>query len=144
MSLTFNDFLNKYGDQTTTNIELLEYAKELNIPLKYVMHDELLKLPKSTKYIMMNLDDSKGNGTHHIAIYNTPSYKLYFSSYGDVPVKEAIEFFNKSTTSKTIREYNDTQIQDFNSTYCGQLSLYVLYKLHNKFKPIDIILSIKK
>lgn len=141
--MSFNDFLNKYGDQTTSNIQLIEWAKELNIPLKYAMRDELLKLPKSTRYIIMNLDDSKGEGTHHIAIYNTPTYKFYFSSYGDSPVKEAVEFFKKFSTSKTICEYSDTQYQDFNSHYCGQISLYVLYKIHNRYKLQDILLSFK-
>ena len=63
MSLTFQDFIDRYGLDSTTNFQLIHWAKELKIPkLKYVMRDELLDLKKTAKYIIMNLDSSEKKG----------------------------------------------------------------------------------
>ena len=140
-TLSFNDFLNKYGSDTTTNIELLEWGKDLKIPnLKYVSKDELHTLSKSAKYILMNLQNHDQPGSHHVAIYNTPNYKFYFSSYGDPPPLEVDKFFGK----QGIREYSDSQYQNFNEKYCGVISLFVLYKLFKGYKPVQILLELPK
>jgi hypothetical protein len=133
---SFQSFLDRFTTNTTTNFELLHWGKkDLKIPkLKIVMSDELLKLPENTKNIIMNLDSKKNKGTHWVAIYNTPEYKLYFSSFGDPPNKQAITFFNKTSTSNTVREYNDTQLQDFNTSHCGIFALYLLYHLNLNLK----------
>ena len=91
----------------------------------------------------MNLDSSDGAGIHHVAIYNTPEYKVYFSSFGDPPPAEVIRLLDRTTTTNTIREYNDFQIQEFDTSYCGQASLYFLYCLNNGKKTCNIILELK-
>jgi hypothetical protein len=103
------------------------------------MSDELLQLPETTKNIIMNLDSQKNNGTHWVAIYNTPDYKLYFSSFGDPPKKATIQFFDKTTTATTIRECNDTQLQNFNTSHCGIFALFLLYHLNRGMKTFDIL-----
>ena len=132
MSLSWSEFIARYGTKKTNNFQLLKWANDLGIThFTYVMRDEMSKLPKSSKNIIMNLDSSENQGTHHVVLYNTPDYKLYFSSFGDNPPLEVITFFDQSMTSTTVREFSDTQLQEFGSSYCGQLSLYLLYKVNN-------------
>jgi hypothetical protein len=141
--MNWNDFKDRFGTGKTTNFDLLDIGKRLHLKINYVMRDELRKLSKNTKDIIMNLDSSDGRGTHHTALYNTPDYKLYFSSFGDNPPREVIAFFDKTTTTTTIREYNDFQIQEFGAEYCGQMSMYVLYRLNfTNDTANDIILSL--
>jgi hypothetical protein len=133
MSLSWKDFIDRYGTNKTNNFQLLKWAKDLGIKnFRYVMRDELFKIPTSSKNIVMNLDSSENQGTHHVVLYNTPDYKLYFSSFGDPPPTEVIKFLDRTTTTaKTVREFSDTQNQEFGSSYCGQLSIFLLYKLNN-------------
>jgi hypothetical protein len=112
MYLTFDDFIDKYGTDKTTNFDLINWSKDLGFKIKYVMRDELaslqlfdLKKQKSTQYIIMNLDSSSGKGTHHTAIYNNPDFKFFLSSFGDPPSTEVIKFFGSEL------EYSDFQIQ---------------------------------
>ena len=129
--MNWSDFALRFGPSRTTNFDLMTMAKRMKIPsFRIVMHDELVTLPKNTRNVIMNLDSSKGRGTHWVAIYNTPAYKLYFSSFGDPPSDRVIQFMNKTTTTNTVRVYNDFQLQTFGAEYCGQMSLYVLYRLN--------------
>ena len=141
--MNWSDFKDRYGTHTTTNFDLMDIGKQLKIPnFRVVMHNELLRLPKNTKNIIMNLDVSSNAGTHWIAIYNTPKYKLYFSSFGDPPSDRVIAFMNKTTSPKTIREYNDWRVQDFGSEYCGQMSVYLLMCLNQGRSANDIIVAL--
>jgi hypothetical protein len=48
MCLTIQEFLNKYGTDSTSNFDLMRWAKELNIkPFKVLMRNELKSLRKS-------------------------------------------------------------------------------------------------
>lgn len=51
---------------TTTNVELTEYAKILNIPnLHCVMRDEILKISKKIPLsVIVNSEPSSGQGKH--------------------------------------------------------------------------------
>jgi hypothetical protein len=79
MTLEFEDFIEKYGTDTCTNFQLLKWSKDLGIEkMKYVMRNELQDLKKTAKYIIMNLDSSNNNGTHHTALYNSPDFNFFF------------------------------------------------------------------
>jgi hypothetical protein len=143
MTMNWNEFKDKYGFSKTTNFDLMDIAKHLKLKIKIVMNDEILSLPKNTKNIILNLDSSKNKGTHWSAIFNTPDYKFYFSSFGDPPTKKIIQFLDKTTYKNTIRELNDFQLQEFNTEYCGQMSMFVLNCLNNGMSPIQIILDLK-
>ena len=137
--LTWNEFKERYGTSKTTNFDLIHWARGLGIiNFRYAMRDEL-----KPKNIIMNLDSSRGAGIHHVAIFNTPEYKNYFSSFGDPPPPEVVAMLDRTMTSDTIREYNDFQVQEFNTSYCGQAALYFLYCLNNGKKACDIILELK-
>ena len=72
------------------------------------------KLPKAGKFIV-NIDSSKGNGTHWVAV--DADNKIYFDPFGAPPVDEVMKIVNR---------YSDFQIQNFNEDTCGEYCLYFL------------------
>src|SRR5829696_8255233 len=90
---TVRQFLNKYGTDSTSNFQLLKYAKDLGIkPFKVVMRNELYKLKKTKKnYTIANYQTTNEKGVHWVALYRSSaptehSSKCFcFDSYGIVP-----------------------------------------------------------
>jgi len=132
--LGIKEFLDKYGIDSTTNFQLLKWSKDLGFKVYCIMRNELDKLNKlnlKTKplYIICNYQTTKDSGSHWICMYrgahtsdkgNDGSY--YFDSYGIQPFPEAIDFLEEGV-------YSAFKIQPDNSKMCGQLCLFVLYKL---------------
>ena len=138
MNLT--SFLTKYGINSTSNFQLKDILNDLNINGKILMRDELNKI-KSTKKnnIIMNLQTSKDNGSHWVAIHKSCINNYYFDPYGILPTKEVYNYLDEPF------HYNKIQIQQEGMECCGQLSLYVLYKLNTtKDSFEDIISDMKK
>lgn len=139
MFTTWKEFKEKFGDNTTTNIQLMQIAKVLKIPnFYYVMRDEVNLLPKGKKplYGMTNIHTSKEKGVHHSCFYiGEGSY--FFDSYGLPPTKEVEEFMGSGICSTF-------KIQEDHTKYCGQMSLFVLHRLNQGDKFTDIILSLLK
>ena len=68
----------------------------------------------------------------------TKTRYFFFDSYALVPTQEIVDFLSKHSQ----RMRNTLEVQSFGESNCGQLSLYVLYKL-NKGEPFkDIIISL--
>lgn len=88
------------------------------------------KLPRNIKKVecgIINLDDSKGEGTHWTAYVKKGKNILYFDSYGNLrPPLELIDYF--CSDGKNIVKYNYDKYQNYNATNCGQLCLQFLYK----------------
>ena len=136
--MNIKEFLNRYGVDTTTNFQLLHWAKQLGLKNFHVlMRDEIreaifTKLPVN---IIINIDPKKDGGVHWSCFHITADGKKYwFDSYGLPPLKEIINKFRRKTKSvpadaKSPIMAADFQIQDFGMKYCGQLALYVLYRL---------------
>ena len=136
--MTWKEFKQRFGEDTTTNIQLLQIAKILKIPnFHYVMRDEMNLLPKEKKplYVMTNIHTSKENGVHHSCFYWNDE-NFFFDSYGLDPPKEVIKFLGEVISSTF-------KIQENGTKYCGQMSLYVLYRLNQGDKFTDIVLSLK-
>ena len=121
-----NNFLFKYGVDTTTNFDLKDIAKDLGIKIKVVMHDELKEKP--VIYII-NLDSSENKGSHWVCLYKN---KYYFDPYGVLPIA-AVQNLDGLL-------YNTLQIQPDNTKMCGQLCLYVLYNLEKGEEFEDLVL----
>jgi hypothetical protein len=144
-SLPLQQFLDKYGTDTTSNFQLLSWSKDLGIPKLYcIMRNELKKLEKlktKTKplYIICNYQTSDESGIHWVALYKDKSKDLsyYFDSYGIQPFKEAIDFLDTKD-----RYYSSFQIQKLGTKICGSLCLYVLYKLSQDEDFFDIVLKL--
>ena len=138
MDLIF--FLIKYGVRSTSNFEFKDILNNLSIEGKVLMRDELNKI-KSTKKnnIIMNLQTSKDNGSHWVAIFKSCINNYYFGPYGIHPTKKNYNYLDKPF------HYNKIQIQQEGMECCGQLSLFVLYKLNTTNDSFeDIILYMKK
>ena len=137
--LTLEQFLYKFGEDTTSNFDLLRWAKQLGIKnFHYAMRDEMKNLKKIKKmpiFIIANYETSKEDGSHHIALYKDIDCEYYFNSFGTQPFKEAIDFLGPHYV------YSTFQIQKMTQKCCGQLSLYFLYCLHNGRDYYDIVLN---
>ena len=127
----------------TTNIELIELAKELQIPnFHCLMRDEILKLENIQLpiSIILNLEDSPKNGSHLTLLFVDNKEKIYFSSFGDIMPVEVKEFMKKIDNRPILT--SDHQIQKFEETTCGLYSLLILYLVNNGEKFEDIILEL--
>lgn len=140
------DFLKKYGVQTTTNFDLVEIAKQLNIPnFHVVMRNEIKELDKQTKFpvnVVSNLHISSEPGIHWNAfVYDRETAEggnnYFFDSYGLPPTREVKDLLKHAS-------FNTFKLQIPGTKLCGQLCMYVLYKLNNNVPFIDILLEIRQ
>jgi len=141
MTLTIHDFFDKFSTDTTTNFQLIKWARDLGFKIHYAMRDEIKDLKKKKKlpiFIISNYHTSIQEGIHHVAIYKNKDISYYFDSFGIQPFKEVIDFLDTNT-----RFYSSFQIQKANTKICGVLCLFVLYKLSQKEDFFDIILNLK-
>lgn len=84
------------------------------------------ELPSSGPYFnesaIVNLDESKGSGTHWVAYRKRDREVVYFNSFGNLqPPFELMSYLNVDTV-----KYNSNRFQDFNSYNCGHLCLQFL------------------
>ena len=136
-------FYKRYGRDTTTNFQLIKYSKELKIPNFYVcMRDEIKSLPRNKLplNVITNIHTSAERGVHWSGIHVNKNVAYFFDSYGLPPTKEIINFLPSSGD----RTHNTLQVQDFNTSNCGQLSLFVLYRLTLGDSFQNIIISLYK
>ena len=138
--MNIKEFLNHYGVNTTNNFQLLHWAKQLKIKNFHVlMRDEIkdFNLKKLPLNLIVNIDPKKEGGVHWSCFHIAKDGKKYwFDSYGLPPLKEIIDKFKSPILAA------DFQIQDFGMKYCGQLALYILYKLSNKDDFIKSVLDL--
>ena len=137
--MNIKNFTNRYGESKTTNFQLIKWAKELQIkPFYYCMRDEIIPtLKNKTKYYaIVNIHTSQQRGVHHSALYRNNEQMYFFDSYGLDPTKEIIDLKMSDLICSTF------QIQQLGESNCGQLSLYVLYKLSKGEQFEDIILNL--
>lgn len=104
---------------------LLDFAKQLKIPnfRGVFMRDTLPDKPLNMECGILNLDIQRGKGTHWTCWSKNKNNCYYFDSYGLMP---PTEFENYIKSDLIINTY---KIQKENDVICGQLCLYVLYKL---------------
>lgn len=133
----FNTFCssNSIGKDTTSNYELIDYAKRLKIPYfrGYFMNDELPKKIKTNECGIVNLQDSDEQGSHHVCYFKKGKLKYYFDSYGLDCSNEVLNYLKSPIISSTY------QIQKMGSKMCGQYCLYVLYYLGKGYDFINIL-----
>ena len=120
-----------------TNLQLIDAAKKLKIRnfRGVFVRDELPKTPLTNECGILNLDDSKGNGTHWIAWIKRGTDKFCFDSYGLPPPRELLKYLRGSTL------YNSERLQRDDEVFCGHLCLYVLKKAMNDGRSFQEILN---
>ena len=74
---------------------------------------------------IVNLDNTKGPGTHWVAYAKRGDHAIYFDSFGNLrPPKELVRYLNVTKI-----DYNYTPIQTYDQSICGQLCLQFLRTL---------------
>ena len=131
--MNFKSFLQNYGSDTTSNFYLRDICIDLNIKCKIIMRDEI-KNYLNVDNIILNLQTILENESHWVLC--SKKYKIYFDSYGISPVKEIDEYMSSTY------QYNTLQVQDPETKICGQLCVFVLYKLINCETFENIILNL--
>ena len=133
-------FLITYGVLSTSNYQLRHIFNELDFNGKVLMRHELHKIRTTKKSnIIMNLQTSDDTGSHWVCIFKSCVNNYYFDPYGVLPTREVYKYLDQPF------HYNKIQIQQDTMECCGQLSMYVLYKLNTtKDSFEDIILNMKK
>lgn len=96
------------------------------------MRDGLPAKPMINERAVVNLDSSKGRGTHWVCYSKKGNTVEYFDSFGVEPPKDIIDYFGK----KVKITYNTQQIQKLNQVICGHLCLEWLNGLDEKEKRI--------
>ena len=104
----------------TTNIELIDLAKDLSIPnFHCISKDETNQclIENIPINIIVNLNDSDNNvnGNWCLSFINDDQ-KVYYSSFGD-PIPNQVKDFMMKVDDRKILSSN-FQIQDFNTNTC--------------------------
>ena len=127
----------------TTNIELLEIAKDLSIPnFHCICKDETNQCQTNNIPInlIVNLNDSDNNVNGHWCLsFINDDQKVYYSSFG-YPIPNQVKEFMMKVDDRKILSSN-FQIQDFNTDTCGLYCILINFLLNNKIKFEDIIIG---
>src|SRR5438093_1241263 len=165
--MNLEEFLNRFGTDTTSNFQLIKWSKELGIkPFYYVMRNEIKKLKKikisrrsakrSPVYIIANYQTTSESGSHHVALYRGAhtsgrDSERSSSALRTVGVSRiAPSFYMDTFGIQPLLEvidfledgvYSTFKIQPVGSKMCSQLSLYILYRLSQGFDFYDTVLE---
>ena len=125
-------------DKGLTNLQLINYARELKIPnfRGVFMRDTLPRTgPLNTECGIVNLNTSEQPGSHWVCYYKDPHRRIYFDSFGQITPMEIQKYL------KTKREFevgkgaiqrNTDIVQRINTHVCGHFCLFVLKSLSDK------------
>ena len=126
--------------------DIKDYVEKCSIPnfRLVAMRDTLPKKPNFKECGIINLDDTRGSGTHWCCWFKQDQLRIYFDSYGLKPPQELINYLKtpveKQKNLATIRS-SAIVVQRYNTYDCGSLCLYVLYKLAVKGESFSSILN---
>ncbi|RWS13789.1 hypothetical protein B4U80_15061 [Leptotrombidium deliense] len=105
--------------------------------------DELYHIPKGCGVI--NFDKSDEKGSHWVSYYNDKNFNFieYFDSFGElneIP-NEIITFLKKSNK---IIKYNDSVLQQLDSSKCGCFCIFYIKQRNKGKKPLEILNSLNQ
>ena len=141
--MNLKSFLDKNGTETSNNFQLLHWAKQLKIKNFHVlMRDEIKEMTdagfnetaspsfKKPLNIITKNNTSDENGSHWSAfhkkdenVFDSVPQKFWFDSNGSPVLEEIVQTFKSPILGNT------SKFQEFNTSYCGQLSLYFYTRL---------------
>jgi len=113
----------------TTNIELTQEAQKYGLPLVAVLNKDQLPLVPQRGFYIINLQDATDefgrdlNGTHWTVIYIEGKNACYLDTFGFPPPLEVQNFLKPYVPYP----YNQQQIQNPRSGYCGVYVLFFMY-----------------
>ena len=125
-------------NMTISNFDLVKLAKSHNVKLELkdiIMADELLNIKlKRNMNLIINLENSTGQGTHWVCLIIKGKNAFYFDSFGAKPDTYVTRYCR---LNELRLGYNNYIIQDLNSTQCGIFCIALLkYLRTNKSKNI--------
>jgi hypothetical protein len=136
--MNIKEFLERFGVNTTSNFDLRDMARILNIPnFHCVMSNEIQKLKKKKLpiYAVVNYKSDKFEGTHWVCLYKDDNSSYYFDSYGLQIIPE-LESYLRGGIQSTFH------IQPDGTQMCGSLCMYILYTLSKDDDFFNIILKL--
>ena len=136
-------------DKALSNFELLDYAKQLNIPnfRGVFMRDELPKKPWTVECGIVNFNTSFQPGSHWVAYYKNKKERIAFDSYGQVILAELRDYLKTEKEKEkdvAVIQRNTDIVQKSNTQICGHLCLYVLKSLSLGQSFQDILNSLTR
>jgi len=118
----------------TTNIQLYNISMKNRIPLLDVISKDefpFIVFKDKPKNIIINLANSKDDGTHWVGLYYDKGRFFYFDSFGfnaPIIINNTIEDYVDSYM------YSNKMIQNPNSGWCGSFCLAFLKCMNEKSK----------
>jgi hypothetical protein len=118
--------------------EIEEFATLNNItPYDFVMRNgERPDINEKEHYMLINLDDKNGPGTHYTGIFIKNKEATYFDPFGLPPPKE-IKLWLKNNDLSV--QYTSNQLQNKHSIMCGYYVSLFLYMMKNKVSPYEFL-----
>jgi hypothetical protein len=89
---------------------------------------------KTTFSLILNTAPHNTSGEHFIAIRATKKSVFYFDSFGEPPKNEQIKSFLSRIIKNRSFNWNEVQIQDDSSNFCGFYCLAYLMSAKKKMK----------
>ena len=139
--------LEKLPYKTTSEHDLINYARKLNIPyfVGVMMRDELPSYPRLNECGILNLENHLQQGSHWICWYKKGKTRYYFDSFAEPPPLELLNYLKTSVELAQdlpciIR--NAITVQHDESSECGSLCLFVLKKLTSGIPFPEILTSL--
>ena len=87
------------------------------------MRDALPRVVRANESAIVNLDDTRGSGTHWVAYKERGDRVAYFDSFGNLrPPRVLTRYFGNDATIT----YNSIAYQTYDQSNCGQLCLRFL------------------
>jgi len=96
------------------------------------LRDTLPKKPKRNECVIMNLDDTSGDGTHWVTWFKCGDKKWYFDSFGLPPPTRLNKYLGDVL-------YPTEQIQLRQEVICDHLCLFVLKEMQKEKGLQEII-----
>ena len=126
--------------------DINDYVEKCSIPnfRLVAMRDGLPKQPNFIESGIINLDDTRGSGTHWCCWFKQDQLRIYFDSYGLKPPQELINYLKTPVEIRKnlgVIRCNAIVVQRYNTYECGSLCLYVLYKLAVEGESFSRILN---
>lgn len=130
-----------------TDHDLQQAARQLRIPhfRGVFLRDTLPSKVRNTESGIVNLDDSRGPGTHWVAYKKKGPVVHYFDSLGNLrPPNELVSYLCSGPGTRI--HYNVKRYQRPNTWNCGHLCLQFLYKypLSTSNRPSKMTLRKKR
>ena len=124
------------SNKPLSNFEIKNAVKKIRLKnfRGLFLRDTLPKKPKRNECVIMNLDDTSGDGTHWVAWFKRGNDKFYFDSFGLPPPTELNDYLGDVF-------HPTEQIQPRQEVFCGHFCLFVLKEMQ-KGKHLQEIINL--